>query len=255
MGGLNLLEYDKNAVGAAGARGEGYGAVLDGLTRKQHEVLNLVAENFTSKEIAFELGISESAVNQRIETVRSRAGFPPRAELARVYRKFLQDKAEVEAGAGALAGGTAADTRRLSAGKNVRRGSAKGRAAHGEGAPPVRSPLVRNPLVHQGGQWSATQCVCAEGAGCDPDRPGAARGGLDSLVEMPGSLAFGEASERLAGIAPTPTVKGEGYIVPALLDGRYAGLHRFAAIVVIAGGLLLVTAVGLGVVQTLTTMV
>lgn len=59
------------------------------MTPKQHEVLRFVAENRTSKEIAFELGISESAVNQRIESVRKRTGSPPRAELARVYRQYL----------------------------------------------------------------------------------------------------------------------------------------------------------------------
>ncbi|MCJ2178036.1 helix-turn-helix domain-containing protein [Novosphingobium album (ex Hu et al. 2023)] len=61
------------------------------LTAKQHEVLRFVAENRTSKEIAWELGISESAVNQRIEGVRSRTGGPPRAELARAYRQYQQD--------------------------------------------------------------------------------------------------------------------------------------------------------------------
>lgn len=66
-------------------------AVFPKLTPKQHEVLRFVAENRTSKEIAFELGISESAVNQRIESVRYRTGSPPRAELARAYRQYLQD--------------------------------------------------------------------------------------------------------------------------------------------------------------------
>lgn len=66
-------------------------SAFSGLTPKQHEVLRFVAENRTSKEIAWELGISESAVNQRIEGVRSRTGGPPRAELARVYRQYLQD--------------------------------------------------------------------------------------------------------------------------------------------------------------------
>jgi DNA-binding CsgD family transcriptional regulator len=75
----------------AGASSSSVLGVLPGLTEKQHEVLRFVAENRTSKEIAYELGISESAVNQRIESVRNRAGSPPRAELARVYRQYLQD--------------------------------------------------------------------------------------------------------------------------------------------------------------------
>lgn len=60
---------------------------LPKLTRKQHEVLALVADNRTSKEIAARLGITESAVNQRIEMVRSRLGGLPRGELARLYRQ------------------------------------------------------------------------------------------------------------------------------------------------------------------------
>lgn len=59
---------------------------LPPLTRKQREVLALVADNRTSKEIAGLLGISESAVNQRIEIVRGRLGGLPRGELARLYR-------------------------------------------------------------------------------------------------------------------------------------------------------------------------
>ena len=77
------------AEGGAG-RASSALAIFPRLTAKQHEVLRFVAENRTSKEIAFELGISESAVNQRIEGVRNRAGSPPRAELARAYRQYLQ---------------------------------------------------------------------------------------------------------------------------------------------------------------------
>jgi DNA-binding CsgD family transcriptional regulator len=61
-------------------------ALLDGLTEKQREVLSLVAEGMTSKEIARKLGISESAVNQRIEVIRQRLGGMSRASIARLYR-------------------------------------------------------------------------------------------------------------------------------------------------------------------------
>lgn len=68
---------------------------LPQLTRKQREVLALVADNRTSKEIAGLLGISESAVNQRIEIVRTRLGGLPRGELARLYRlNFSTDEGE-----------------------------------------------------------------------------------------------------------------------------------------------------------------
>lgn len=63
-------------------------AALDGLTDKQKEVLALVAEGMTSKEIARKLGISESAVNQRIEVIRQRLGGLPRTQIARLYRRM-----------------------------------------------------------------------------------------------------------------------------------------------------------------------
>lgn len=59
---------------------------LPTLTPKQRDVMALVADNRTSKEIAARLKISESAVNQRIEMIRQRLGGLPRGELARLYR-------------------------------------------------------------------------------------------------------------------------------------------------------------------------
>jgi DNA-binding CsgD family transcriptional regulator len=78
---------DNGAEPASGMHG-----IFQELTAKQHEVLRFVAENRTSKEIAYEIGVSVSAVNQRIESVRNRAGSPPRAELARAYRQYLQEQ-------------------------------------------------------------------------------------------------------------------------------------------------------------------
>ena len=62
-------------------------AVLDAITDKQREVLIYISEGLTSKEIARKLGVSESAVNQRIETIRQRLGGLPRAQIARLYRR------------------------------------------------------------------------------------------------------------------------------------------------------------------------
>jgi DNA-binding CsgD family transcriptional regulator len=62
-------------------------ALLDALTDKQREVIALVSEGLTSKEIARTLGISESAVNQRIEVTRQRLGGLSRAQIARIYRQ------------------------------------------------------------------------------------------------------------------------------------------------------------------------
>jgi len=68
---------------------EAFVGVFAGLTPKQREVLALVAEHRTSKEIAWRIGISESAVNQRIESIRGRVGSLPRAELARAYHQHF----------------------------------------------------------------------------------------------------------------------------------------------------------------------
>ncbi|MET1754689.1 helix-turn-helix transcriptional regulator [Novosphingobium sp. RD2P27] len=81
-----------------------FASVFAVLTAKQHEVFALVSDNRSSKEIAGRLGISESAVNQRIEAVRGRAGFPPRAELARAYRSYTAWQQRQEAAVSAPQG-------------------------------------------------------------------------------------------------------------------------------------------------------
>ncbi|MCJ2182045.1 helix-turn-helix transcriptional regulator [Novosphingobium sp. 1949] len=178
---------------------EEYSSVFEKLTDKQHEVLGLVADNFTSKEIAFELGISESAVNQRIEAVRARTGNPPRAELARVYRKFVQGGPEAE---------TAPDEPALSISSKIF-------------APQI--PQVSHGLM-------ARQRDQQDG------------GGESYLI---GSVA------SLDARSPWRFAETQPPIVPEVLDGSNAGLSRIAAIVIIAGGMLLVMIVGLGVLRAL----
>lgn len=58
------------------------------LTAKQREVLQLVSESMTVKEIARELGVSPAAVEQRIRSLRGRFGPLSRAELSRLYREL-----------------------------------------------------------------------------------------------------------------------------------------------------------------------
>lgn len=61
---------------------------FDLLTDKQVAVLGPLANGRTSKEIAGTLGLSESAVNRRIELLRIRFGGITRLELARRYRDW-----------------------------------------------------------------------------------------------------------------------------------------------------------------------
>lgn len=65
--------------------------LFEQLTAKQRQTMDLLAEGWTSKEIAHKLGISESAVVQRIEALRTKTGGLLRKDLARSYRLYLDN--------------------------------------------------------------------------------------------------------------------------------------------------------------------
>lgn len=66
------------------------------LTDKQTAVLDLLANGRTTKEIAAALDLSESAVNRRIELLRTRFSGITRLELARRYRDWAAVKVPQE---------------------------------------------------------------------------------------------------------------------------------------------------------------
>ena len=61
---------------------------LSGLTAKQRDVLDLLADNHTTKEIARKLGISPFAVDQRLKSAKDHIGPLSRGELTRLYREL-----------------------------------------------------------------------------------------------------------------------------------------------------------------------
>lgn len=61
---------------------------LAGLSAKQCEVLDLLLEHKSNKEIAKALGISPSAVDQRLAAARLRLGTTRRGDTARVYAQL-----------------------------------------------------------------------------------------------------------------------------------------------------------------------
>ena len=63
---------------------------LAGLTAKQREVLDLLIEHKTSKEIARELGISPHTVDQRIQFAKEKLGAASRSEVALLYRRLVE---------------------------------------------------------------------------------------------------------------------------------------------------------------------
>jgi len=60
------------------------------LTAKQREVLDLLIQHKTSKEISRILGISPHTVDQRIMLARAKLGVATRGEVAHAYRGLLQ---------------------------------------------------------------------------------------------------------------------------------------------------------------------
>ena len=70
--------------------GAGFSGGLGGLTDKQREVLDLLIEHKTSKEIARELGISPHTVDQRIQFAKEKLGASSRSEVALLYRRLIE---------------------------------------------------------------------------------------------------------------------------------------------------------------------
>ena len=66
------------------------GRVLASLTDKQREVLDLLLEHKTSKEIARVLRISPHTVDQRIQFAKDKLGAGTRNEVAAAYRRLRE---------------------------------------------------------------------------------------------------------------------------------------------------------------------
>ena len=68
---------------------DGAAGGLAGLTDKQREVLDLLIEHKTSKEIARLLGISPHTVDQRVFFAKEKLGAVSRNEAAATYRRLI----------------------------------------------------------------------------------------------------------------------------------------------------------------------
>lgn len=70
--------------------GEVFDNPLAELTAKQREVLDLLIQHQTSKEISRRLGISPHTVDQRIMLARAKLGVATRGEVAQAYRRLIE---------------------------------------------------------------------------------------------------------------------------------------------------------------------
>lgn len=66
--------------------------LVDALTEKQRDAIELVAQGFTSKEAARQLDIAPATFDRRIEVVRNKLGHVSRGEAARIYRSATDVK-------------------------------------------------------------------------------------------------------------------------------------------------------------------
>jgi DNA-binding CsgD family transcriptional regulator len=65
------------------------GELLDGLTRKEREVLDLLVQHHTTKDMARLLDLSPYTVDMRLRNAREKLGAVDRYDAARLYRKML----------------------------------------------------------------------------------------------------------------------------------------------------------------------
>jgi DNA-binding CsgD family transcriptional regulator len=73
------------------------------LTTKQREVMDLLIEHKTSKEIGRRLGISPHTVDQRIQFARDKLGARTRGEAAALYRRLVETYGQMTYGNSHLA--------------------------------------------------------------------------------------------------------------------------------------------------------
>lgn len=71
-------------------RSERPGYLLDRLTAKEREVLDLVLQHHTSKEIARTLELAPNTVDMRLRSARSKLAARDRNDIARIYRELLE---------------------------------------------------------------------------------------------------------------------------------------------------------------------
>lgn len=67
------------------------------LTMRQTEVLQLISQRLTIKEIAARLNVSESAINQRIRALKERLGVNTQRELAEWHSRFASSDDDIGA--------------------------------------------------------------------------------------------------------------------------------------------------------------
>ena len=85
-----VAQHVRGLAGSSDHMPENDIGILETLTAKQREVLDLLIEHKSSKEIARELGISPHTVDQRVQFAKEKLGAETRSEAAVEYRRLIQ---------------------------------------------------------------------------------------------------------------------------------------------------------------------
>jgi DNA-binding CsgD family transcriptional regulator len=173
---------------------------LRGLTAKQCEVLDLLIQHKTSKEISRLLGISPHTVDQRIMLARGKLQVASRGEVAQAYRRLLDERP-------GLPDGDPAGISEISADPDI-----YGQSIYG-------SSDIANPVeIRHNGDRERAVAAPAAVQQTGPDQP------------VYRDLIPRQMVETVSGDA----VRGYYHVLPEAFDGRGGTLLRLGAIAMIA---------------------
>lgn len=214
---LNEGHSSSAAGGAKGKREPGEPSRMSPiaeLTDKQRQVLDLLIQHKTSKEISRALGISPHTVDQRIMLSRTKLGVSSRSEVAQAYRRLIDADGPRE-----TAEFTPPSVPPVSS-------SAAPLAPSSDASPVYEQPVygfshVASPAfpLHQNVR--------------------------DDLVSISLKLPFSEAALPKAALPREGAPAGYYHVLPEQFDGRYGTLLRLGAIALITAFLMLILMGGL----------
>lgn len=189
-----------------GAAGTGTRGLLDALTDKQREVLDLLIQHKTSKEISRDLGISPHTVDQRIMLARAKLNVSSRGEVAQEYRRLL-------AQVGARGGEESVDT-----------------------SSPARHEVV-SPTLYGQPVYRFSNLAPVPPIGHQSERDDMAIG-RPAAVRGTGHTSNGVSGDRALA-------EPYYHVLPEMFDGPYGTLMRLGAIALITMVLILIVLGGL----------
>jgi DNA-binding CsgD family transcriptional regulator len=86
VGGIFALQISRNTSVVASREGDSFAAHFNLFTRRQRDIIRLVADGLTNSQIGVELGFSESTIRQETMRMYEILGASGRADAIRMYR-------------------------------------------------------------------------------------------------------------------------------------------------------------------------